>query len=75
MISAKVSSAAELRRLERAGDTEARLRTGRSHAGDGRPAESGTRGESTGMLQTVRVSSSDHLSLTSAELVNDIRRS
>lgn len=52
MMSAKVSSAAELRRLEGAGDSDARFLTGRNHAGDGRPAESGTRGESTGMLQT-----------------------
>lgn len=35
------------------GEGEARLRTGRSQAGDGRPVPSGTRGESTGMLQTV----------------------
>jgi hypothetical protein len=30
------------------------LRTGRSQAGEGRPVPSGTRGESTGMLQTGR---------------------
>ena len=35
-----------------AGEAEARFRTGRSQAGEGRPVPSGTRGESTGMLQT-----------------------
>jgi hypothetical protein len=43
---------AELTR-EAVGDAEERLRTGLSQAGEGRPVPSGTRGESTGMLQTV----------------------
>jgi len=34
------------------GEGEQRLRTGRSHAGDGRPVPSGTLGESTGILHT-----------------------
>jgi hypothetical protein len=42
---------AELTR-EADGEGEQRLRTGRSHAGDGRPVPSGTRGESTGILHT-----------------------
>jgi hypothetical protein len=37
------------------GEGEARFRTGRSHAGLGRPVPSGTRGESTGMLHTERL--------------------
>jgi hypothetical protein len=41
----------ELRR-EADGDGEARFRTGRSHAGLGRPVPSGTLGESTGILHT-----------------------
>lgn len=34
------------------GGVATRFRTGRNQAGEGRPAELGTRGESTGMLQT-----------------------
>ena len=38
------------------GEGDARFRTGRSHAGDGRPVPSGTRGESTGILHTAQTS-------------------
>lgn len=57
------------------------LRTGRSQAGEGRPVPSGTRGESTGMLQTewrqdtrtYLVGRGVMLILTATELVDDIR--
>ena len=49
---------------EAEGEGEARFRTGRSHAGDGRPVPSGTLGESTGILHTMQqsaMSSLDHV--------------
>jgi len=62
-----------------AGEAEARRRTGRNQAGEGRPVPSGTRGESTGMLQT---GMSNHtpvprrqFRLTSTEFVENIGRS
>lgn len=60
------------------GDGVWRLRTGRSHAGEGRFVPSGTRGESTGMLQTAistgHMGRRDSLLRQNSSIISALRR-